>query len=202
MREIDQTQAAYRRIAAVYADTTVERGQILHDLEAFMKRVPAHSRVLDVGCGPGFDTAILRERQRQAVGVDLSWHMMQSGRQRGVDVPCAQADMCLLPIAAGAVDAVWACASLLHLPRPLLPSAFAEFCRILRPGGIFYMSVKLGDGEQWSEQSYKQQAPRFFVYWQPETIDPLLAAAGFTITDGWQNAGQYGPWLARLSYKH
>lgn len=201
MDETQQTQAAYTQIAASYAAATQDRQAVAAHLEMFLRLVPPGSRVLDLGCGPGFDTAVLRQQQRRAFGLDLSWPMMQAGREYGLAVPCVQGNMCALPLADTAVDGVWACASLLHLPRPLLPTALAELARVLRPGGALYLSVKTGSGEGWAERAYEHDAARFFVYWQPDTLDPLLTQAGFVLLSGGQEVASSGNWLARFAYK-
>lgn len=41
-------------------------------------------------------------------------------------------------------DGIWACATLLHVPRDELGSTFARIARALRRGGAWYLSVKYG----------------------------------------------------------
>src|SRR5205823_3837686 len=45
-------------------------------------------------------------------------------------------------------DGIWACASLLHLPLAEMPGALGKLWNALKPGGAFYFSFKLGDGER------------------------------------------------------
>lgn len=45
-------------------------------------------------------------------------------------------------------DGIWACASLLHVPRSEMADVFGRFVRALEPGGIWYLSFKLGDSER------------------------------------------------------
>jgi SAM-dependent methyltransferase len=44
-------------------------------------------------------------------------------------------------------DGIWACASLLHVPKTELTSILWKVARALKPGGIFYASFKYGDYE-------------------------------------------------------
>ena len=44
-------------------------------------------------------------------------------------------------------DGVWACASLVHMPRNQIAEAVIRLAKALKPGGIFYASFKPGDGE-------------------------------------------------------
>ncbi len=200
MNHMDKTRATYRQIAAVYAEAQQERGHLLAHIEQFMSLLPG-GLVLDVGCGPGWDTAVFQTHHLTAIGLDYSHAMMQTGRDKhGFQLPFAQVDMRRLPVSGG-VDGIWACASLLHLERADVLPALREFHRVLKPGGILYLSVKLGSGEQWAATAYGQPLPRFFTYWQPETLDPLLETAAFQIIDGWQEQGKRDIWLVRYARK-
>ncbi|RWD43445.1 hypothetical protein [Mesorhizobium sp.] len=50
----------------------------------------------------------------------------------------------------------------------------------LNEGGRLAISLKRGDGEEWSDA--KLGAPRYFCYWQPDRLEPVLRTAGFS---GW-----------------
>jgi hypothetical protein len=76
------------------------------------------------------------------------------------------------------VDGVWACASLLHLPRNAMPAALSAVRQVLRPGGALYLSVVDGDGEEWLAGEHGR---RRFVYWRQAELQALLAGVGFTV---------------------
>jgi ubiquinone/menaquinone biosynthesis C-methylase UbiE len=90
--------------------------------------------VLDPGCGTGWQAAGLRRALPGAtvVGVDLSEGMLDKARAAGA-WPLVQADAEHLPLAGGSVDLVVTRGVLHHLPD--VPGAFAEWHRVLRPGG-------------------------------------------------------------------
>ncbi|MGB5447283.1 MAG: class I SAM-dependent methyltransferase, partial [Psychromonas sp.] len=44
-------------------------------------------------------------------------------------------------------DAIWACASLLHVPLNELPAVFSSLSDMLKTDGLFYCSFKYGAGE-------------------------------------------------------
>jgi SAM-dependent methyltransferase len=90
------------------------------------------ARALDVGCGPGFYLARLREIAPSArhVGMDLSPGM--AGEARAVaDVVVGDAQH--LPFDTRAFAVVVAAHMLYHVPDPSL--AIGEFARVLGPGG-------------------------------------------------------------------
>lgn len=202
MSRLEKTQATYRQIAADYAQAQQNRGQLAAQISRFAQLLPPGGTVLDVGCGPGMDTAVLQTHHLTAIGLDFSHEMMRVGRdEHGVQVPFAQADMRCLPVTGQKIDGIWSCASLLHLERKDVLPTLQEFHRVLKPGGAVYLSVKLGSGEKWTARSYNRPLPRFFTFWQPETLDPLLETAAFHIIDGWQEPGQRDTWLVRLMRK-
>jgi len=96
--------------------------------------------VLDAGCGEGYLTRRLAGRGVNAVGVDRSAALIEAavaagrpGRNRAGSARFLLGDLRALPLPGGRFDAVLCNHSLNEL-RVLRP-AFAEFARVLRPGG-------------------------------------------------------------------
>jgi SAM-dependent methyltransferase len=87
--------------------------------------------VLEAGCGRTTRLARFRDRIDRLVGVDLD---ESGGRTNESLDEFAVADLCgPLPFEDGAFDLVYSNFVVEHLERP--PAAFAEWHRVLRPGG-------------------------------------------------------------------
>lgn len=202
MNHLEKTRETYRQIAIDYALKWFKHGAVLSELEKFAALLPAGATVLDVGCGPGLDTAVLQSHYLNAIGLDYSHEMMRVGRdEHNCLAPFVQADMRCLPVGQQ-IDGIWASASLLHLQRDEVLPTFHEFWRVLKPDGVLYLSVKQGVGEEWVRtEKYGHDLPRFFTFWQPETLDPLLETAAFQIIDGWIEQGSRDRWLVRYARK-
>jgi SAM-dependent methyltransferase len=182
-------RAAYRVIADAYARTWDQPPPwLLAELDRVAGLLEPGARVADVGCGPGHHTRLLRERGLRASGFDLSAEMLASAGTPGV----AQADMLALPIAGGSFDAVWCAAALLHVARPAVPAALAEFARVLRPGGHLALAVAEGDGEAWEPVPYDvegaQNVRRWYVFHRLDALSALLDEAGFDVQGHWRRA--------------
>ena len=93
-------------------------------------QLPAASVVLDVACGTGDLCRELARARLVPVGVDVSWGMLVAGRGA---ISLVQADALRLPVRARAVDGITCGFALRNVVE--LPGLFAEFARVLRPGG-------------------------------------------------------------------
>src|SRR5438270_2826368 len=98
-----------------------------------------YDRSLEIGAGTGYFSLNLLQAGfvREATCTDISPGMVatlsENARRLGLDVRAARADAESLPFAGESFDLVLGHAVLHHLPD--LRRAFAEFHRVLRPGG-------------------------------------------------------------------
>ena len=200
MTETQITSATYDRIAADYAARAAGAAPetLARIRERFAALLAPGARVLDVGCGPGWEAARLRDLGLRAYGLDRSCGMLAEARALGVLLLLG--DMRALPLPEAALDGLWVCASFLHIPKCDAPAVLHEFRRTLRPGGALYIGVKEGDGERWVE--HRAGLQRFFAFYRPDELDDLLAAHGFVVTKGWLYADSLGRperWINRIA---
>lgn len=153
-------------------------------------------RVLDVGCGTGYLTALLAEAvgpDGKAVGVDPSEAMVSQASEVRSDagarylVGFAES----LPLGDGSFDVVSSSLALHHIDDDQRQAAAAEMARVLRPGGQVLVadfrppSGRLG---QW----FVRNVVGLGMASNPvDDIPPLLAGAGFTALA----RGDAKPWL-------
>jgi hypothetical protein len=76
-------------------------------------------------------------------------------------------------------DGIWACASLLHVPPASFPDVASQLAGALRPGGGWYMSFKLVQGERLAEG-------RLFVDHTEMTLRSALCGLPVEFVDAWQ----------------
>lgn len=197
------TISTYDEIAEQYHSRWQDRSPLKHLANRFISMLNVYGLteelILDVGCGPGFDTAFFRQRGLRAVGLDLSHKMLQLGKHN-YPGQYILADMRSLPFKKS-IGGLWVSASMLHLPHSEVPAALNNFADVLVAGGLMYLSVKLGRGDEKRFQPY--QTARYFAYHQPDELDILIREAGFHIVEGWQDEEPTNQtqWLIRFARK-
>ena len=146
---------------------------------------PGGRRVFDAGCGSGRDMHWLLERDLQVVGGDLSTVLLDIASRSAPGGRYVGLDLRELPLATASFDGVWACASLLHLPRSEVTIALHELTRVLQPGGTLFLGMKAGAGVRWTDTGGGR---RFFTYFGVGELRALLETCGFRILELWHDA--------------
>ena len=135
----------YNQNAQAFIDSSIDAD--VRDLyDKFLPDIPEGGRILDAGCGAGRDTLAFRKLGYLVDAFDASEEMVKHSRSlTGVDV---KLDTFMSFDSEADYDGIWACASLLHVPRSELASTIKKLFTHLKDGGHFYFSMKLGDGER------------------------------------------------------
>lgn len=77
-------------------------------------------------------------------------------------------------------DAVWACASMLHVDKGVMIKIFAKVMKALKIGGVFYASWKYGKGEQ-----TRDDGRTFANYTETKVCDMVYSVSGAALEDVW-----------------
>ncbi len=143
------TQRSYDLVAESYAEDIASElpGKPLdRALLDMLADLAAGGPVLDVGCGPGHVTAHLAGQAPQVVGLDLS-AAMAAIAARATSLPFAVADMAALPIRSRTVSGLVSLYAVIHLDATQRAAAYAEFARVLRPGGYALIAFHTNDAD-------------------------------------------------------
>ncbi len=177
--KIKTTTASYDRTAASFAAKNFGIS-LAEQREKFLSLLPKTTGpLLDLGCGPGRDTISFERAGYAVVGADLSSGMLAEGQRRSPESHFVQADMRRLPFERAAFKGIWACASLLHLPKSMSSQALSEMNRVLAGRGALFLGVKRGLDESWRLNG--EDLRFYFAYYLPSEIRNLVADNGFEI---------------------
>ena len=121
--------------------------EVRAELDWFAGAVGAGGSVLEIGSAGGRDAIQLEERGLTVRRTDITPAFVELMRSRGYDADVLDP---LTDELGGPYDGVWASACLLHVAREDLPTVLRNLAGATRPGGALAMSLKEGDGEEWS----------------------------------------------------
>lgn len=190
------TDAYYEQHARQFIDATLNVDmQALY--QPFLAGLPSQAHLLDAGCGSGRDACAFLKGGYQVTAFDaceaLATH---ASRLLGRPVPVRRfEDMDEVE----RYDGIWACASLLHVPAPQLPDAFARLWRALKPGGVLYCSFKYGQGERQHEGRHFTDADELRLKGWTRALPGLSPMHCWMTRD--QRPGRAESWLNALMYK-
>lgn len=142
----------------------------------FLAHVDAGGWILDAGCGSGRDALAFARAGYRVTAFDGSSAMARLASQHcGFEVRhMTFGDVRWI----AEFDGVWACASLLHVPRGELAGVVARLGAALKPHGALYASFKLGDLD-------REVGGRSFTDMEPEALKQLFAVCGLEPVDLW-----------------
>ena len=141
MANKDITLDYYNKEADVFFENTVSV-DFSKIQEMFLKHIKPGGRILDLGCGSGRDSRAFLERGYEVVAVDGSRELAKiAGAYIGQKVIVADFRE-FEP--EGTFDGIWACASLLHLPKEDIAPVMRKMTLHLAESGCFYVSFKYG----------------------------------------------------------
>lgn len=176
---------SYDRVAAAYAAHLFDElaGKPLDRalLDCFAEQARGRGPVADVGCGPGQVARYLAERGVPVQGIDLSAEMVASARRLSPGIPFAQGDMLALEADDGAWGGIVAFYAIVHLSPAEVFRAFAEFRRVLRPGGLVLVAFHVGDETVHRDEMWGEPVALDFRFFATAEIARRLGEAGFAV---------------------
>lgn len=145
--------------------------------DKFLHLLPPTASILDFGCGSGRDAKYFLDAGMQVDATDGSEELCRLASEYA-GIPVRQ--MLFEELDAKAqYDGIWACSSILHLPKEALKDVLKKMIAALKEHGIIYTSFKYGTFEG-------ERNGRFFTDFTEETFREFVADVdGIRIEEMW-----------------
>lgn len=151
MEENYNTLEYYNKNANTYYEQTLS-GNLQENYDRFLKHLPSNAYILDFGCGSGRDSKYFIEQGYKVKAIDGSEEMCKlASSYINQEVYCMKFED-LKDI--NTYDAIWACASILHIEKEKLINILSKMITALKYNGIIYTSFKIGNGYDIEEGKY------------------------------------------------
>jgi len=138
----NEVRRAWDDVAATYAARRDPDGSDAALIDDLLDDLPGDPDVLDVGCGDGART--LANLPAGSVGLDVSRRGLDLASERVPGARLVHGEMSALPFAADRFDGITAYHAVFHVERDRHPAVYAEFARVLRPGGRLLVTLPGG----------------------------------------------------------
>jgi mutator protein MutT len=164
--QIAATLDYYRHNAAKYVQETIDNTGHHPVRQRFLDLLSPDSLILDLGCGSGQDSRFFLDHGHQVTAVDAVAEIAEyAAKLLGRPVRVMKAEEL---DEEGLYDGIWACASLVHIPKSRMGLIFSRVLNALKPGGIWYTSFKKGETETEDDRQ------RFFNNYTIPLLQQLL----------------------------
>jgi SAM-dependent methyltransferase len=182
---LDATRNSYDATVAEYVEmfgglleaTPLDRA--LLSVFAELVRGGDNRLVADIGCGPGRVTEFLSQARLDAFGIDLSPGMIAYARRAYPNLRFEVGSMLDLDLPDSSLGGLLAYYSVIHVPWERRPGVFAEFHRVLAPGGYLMLAFQIGDEKHHRDEVFGKAINCDWYRQQPDEVVGLLRAAGF-----------------------
>ncbi|WP_394283240.1 class I SAM-dependent methyltransferase [Frisingicoccus sp.] len=113
--------------------------------DRFLRLLDENASILDFGCGSGRDTRYFLDKGYQVTATDGSAELC---RRASVFTGIEVKEMMFEELdEIDTYDGIWACSSILHLPKIELLPVICKMCMALKDSGVIYTSFKYSDFE-------------------------------------------------------
>ena len=139
---MNETLHYYDKNAGAFANGTADI-EFSEMQDMFLAELKEGASILDFGCGSGRDTRYFLQKGYRVTALDGSAELCRIAEEK-TGISIIQMDFNDFD-EQDQYDGIWACSSILHLPKRELKNVLVHMEKALRNDGIIYTSFKYGD---------------------------------------------------------
>lgn len=160
-----KTQNAYFTNAQLYSDDWLAQPEPSDMYEILKKYFHAGGETADIGCGNGRDANWMSKNGFQVCGFDYSEDLLKIGSELFPQIKFSKATFPKLNEIKNQFDNILCETVIMHLPKEQIIPAIQSLKRILKVGGMLYLSWRVTEGED-----ARHKDGRLYSAFEPEYI--------------------------------
>jgi len=180
MDDLRETIKTYDDFSEIFINRYLENKEIIPFRNEFLSLVKGNI-ILDVGSGSGRDSKFFFDKGFEVKSIDLSEKMINFSSNYCKDVDFIKMDFNKLDFEDGFFDGLWVSSSIVHVKKENIENVIKEFYRVLKIGGVIFISFKPGNKEEFVKEDYLLGEGRFFAFYFLDELRKLLILSGFEI---------------------
>ena len=171
--QVNQTISYYDKNAEEFCRNTID-ADMSFCRDIFLKYLKTGATILDAGCGSGRDSVAFKQLGYHVTAMDASPEICNEAEKvLGQKVLCKTFEEL---DDENVYDGIWACASLLHVPKESMAEVLCRLKNALKDSSILYASFKYGDEE-------KIVNGRLFSNYDEQSLRVLMSENGFEVLE-------------------
>jgi len=182
--EEQATKETYDKLASAWVGSHNTDAFWKDEMQTFHKYLK-QGAILEIGAGGGRDAKELVELGYSYVGTDVSSGLLDIARKEMPDQEFYEQSVHDLHFPEREkFDGFWASAVLLHVPKSRIDEALQQIKKVVKPGGVGFISLQNGDGEKSRiNELHGQQLERWFAYWRKDEFTEVLERNAYKVLE-------------------
>lgn len=188
MTEVGSPIQTYDQIADDYLKEFDEPSE---HIDSFLTALKKSSKILDLGCGPGVDTAYVISKGHAVHAVDGASKMITLAQKQAPEATFETGDMRELDYGYEQFDGIVASYSLIHVPKADIPDLFSRLVKALKPSGLLFMGLQTGYSEELElDEPFNPELKIFINVFSKEEICELLKKHNMTLLEEYERLAE------------
>ena len=167
----------FNTTAEKYVEYFGDDWEFINEINAFISSVVPNGKILDLGCGSGYISKYLADKNLSPIGIDFSDKMIEIAKQKYPNLPFYKMDIADIDktFEENTFDGLLAIYILYFIPKEQMDNVLEGLSKVLKDGAPLFMVIQIGKGEVFVNESLMpegEQKEALFV--NLNTKDELL----------------------------
>jgi cyclopropane fatty-acyl-phospholipid synthase-like methyltransferase len=178
---MDQIRKFYDLVAKETAEKWYPNEILMPTIKDFLSNFKFKPRILDLGCGPGYESMRIHSLGAEVVGVDFSSESIKIAQERNPRCPFLLMDYFELDETIGLFDGIFSSGSIIHITYEKLPKLFEILSHLVKKNGFLELIIQKGEGKKIRERIIKNEKIERVIYlFTLKQLRPILSQFSFS----------------------